>query len=242
MTLCLIVLLCILFTACSASGNDGGATATPPAQSTIVHNEINRKFTYEVRIDLTVDSVSQTKTTLTQKNTELGGYLERNEEDYSDGECTSAYVVFRVPTEQLDTFIAVMESGGGKVSDKRVFSTDITTSYVNATAKKTALETKKAALQALLADATLSASDKVSVISEIAAVDTELQAIELTINEYDSLVDYSTVSVNIQLPAPFMSVFMPFFILLGVPAIVLATVFGVLRMRKKRRAKLTQNN
>ena len=168
--------------------------------------------------------------------------MERNEEDYSDGECTSAYVVFRVPTEQLDTFIAAMESGGGKVSDKRVFSTDITTSYVNATAKKTALETKKAALQALLADATLSASDKVSVISEIAAVDTELQTIELTINEYDSLVDYSTVSVNIQLPAPFMSVFMPFFILLGVPAIVLATVFGVLRMRKKRRAKLTQNN
>lgn len=197
--LCIAValLLCTVaaFTACSYAG--GGDDWAPESGSgTIVTDTVNRKIVYRVRMNLEADDVASARDSITAKSGALGGYIEAQNE-YSDGkEYYSISLVFRIPTDRLDEFLGAVDDCG-KVYSRSVSTTDITTEYVNASAQKAALEERKAALTEILNDTQLSASDRVTVINEISEVNEQLQAIGLQLTEYDSLVDYSTVTVNI---------------------------------------------
>lgn len=195
-----LLLACVgaLFSGCGSSAGNG--FAEDPAESEpsggIVTDTVNRKIVYTVQLGLDADDVAAARDGMKAKSAELGGYVQ-SQSEYSDGDGYSrAYLEFRIPTDRLDAFLSAAE-GNGSVYQKTVSTTDITTAYVNATAQKTALEERKAALTAILDDAELTASDKISVINEISEVNAELQAIELQLTAYDSLIDYSTVTVNI---------------------------------------------
>ena len=225
--ICLVaaVILCLCFVACSAPDRgdvDNGASAPDMGESneSIVNDDVNRKIVYTVRMSLETDDVSALKNTINQKSEELGGYVESNNESYDDGKCTSAYITYRVPTENLDAFISDIEGNGG-VESKTVSTTDITTTYVDAVAKKESLLERKQLLEAMLEDASVSASDRINVINEISEVNTELQATELLISGYDSQVGYSTVVVNITEKTEFGDVILAFAI---VAAILLVPV------------------
>ncbi len=201
--ICLLSILCVLFVGCGANGAQNYSSAPETGndvgdktQSVTISNPLNRKIVYTVRLQADCEDVKDAKGKLDEKCTTLGGYIEYNSEDYAEGKCTYAYITYRVPTDKLNDFIAQAEKSG-EITSKSVDTTDITTAYVNASAQKTALETRKAALQALLNDTAVSASDRITIINEISKVDTELQSIELLLTQYDSMVDYSTVTVTL---------------------------------------------
>ena len=234
----LLIILLLLATACAAKDSIGDVSA-PEAGATagVVNGDLNRKIVYNVSIRLDADDVTACKNAITEKCKTVGGYVERNNESYDGGECTSASVTYRVPTERLDEFLASIE-GQGKVTSKNVGTTDITTAYVNAEAKKSALEERKALLEQLLADSTISASDRIAVISEISAVNTELEAVNLLITQYDSQVNYSTVTVSLSEPTSAWQIalilIIAVFIQVGFPVLI---VLGILKRRKKRKER-----
>ncbi len=235
LALVMTIILCACLVACSAPNSDYEAgKAHGDAQASIVNNPLNRKIVYTVYMTLESKDITALKNSINAKNDELGGYIEDSDEDYSDGECVEARITYRVPTEKLDEFVNTIEGNGG-VESKSISTTDITTSYVDALAEKSALEQRKALLSQMLDDTSISATDRINIINEISKVNTELQSIELLINNYDSDVNYSTVVITIEEAPAFMDYFTPVIIFVLIPIAVLGIVFGSIAISKKRR-------
>ncbi len=232
----ILAVFVLLFSLCFslASCNDGEKAdadiGNGRGSSEIVNSELNRKIVYTVNIDLKAENVSDTKKSISEKCDSLGGYIESNNESYSDGECTDVRTTYRIPTDKLDEFVSSVESHGS-IEDKKVSSTDITTSYVNAEAQKSALEERKAALEEILADEGISASDRISVINEISAVNTSLQEIEITLKSYDSKVDFSYVTVNIEEPTSVIGIIVVLAVLVAIPCAIIF-IYDLTQKRK----------
>lgn len=161
-----------------------------------VADGVDRKIVYTVNMDIEADDVSAVRASLLEDSDAAGGYVEQ-QNDYGDGdELSRCYIVFRIPTDRLEEFV---DGAGelGSVRSKRISSTDITTEYVSASARKAAYEERKAQLEAILQDENLTAADRIAVIDSVAEVNAALQEIELQLTQYDSLVDYSTVRLEI---------------------------------------------
>ncbi len=237
LSLVLLIVMCLSIVSCAAKGDDvvGDAGAAPEQgeSAPIVNNELNRKIVYTVRIDLEAENVSSRVDSISKKNGELGGYIESRNESFTDGKCTFATITYRVPTEKLDEFVAAIEGSGG-IERKHISSEDITTTYVDAQAKKNALEERKQLLEKMLEDSTVSASDRISIINEISTVNTELQAVELLIKGYDSDVNYSTVVVSVDEPTSYTGLIVFAAIQLGIVALILILIFVSKRKRAKK--------
>ena len=243
LTVCFLSILCFALAACGAStaearmGTSVGL-GTSTADS-IVAPSLNRKIVYTVNLTLNASNVNQLKTELSAKSAELGGYIERTDEDFSGGECSYALITYRIPTEKLDEFVSGVENQGG-VTGKTVYTADITNSYVDATARKEALQGERLMLQTLLNDTSITASDKVNIISKIGEVELELQIIEQTIGQYDSMVNYSTVCIEILKPVSFWAIFLPVALSVVAAAGIFCAIFFPVRAAKKRKEQLAK--
>lgn len=248
-TLLLVIFTCVSFVACGsksvydsdrapgASVGNGAESEKGNLTSSIVDGDINRKIVYSVDMDMEVENVSAVKEAIAKKNKELGGYVESNRENYSEGECTYVNITFRIPTEKLDELIASIEGQGG-IESKSVSTTDITTEYVSAEAEKLALEERKQQLQQILDETEMTAGERIQMVNEISAVNTQLQSIELIISQYDAKVDYSTVYVRISQQASLWETVAPaiifFVFIVTVAAAVVLTVVISCRIKKKK--------
>ncbi len=237
---CLMGILCLLFVGCSdTEGNVDDNNANIGTETPVVANPLNRKVVYTVYLYVDSENVQKGKKALDEKCATLGGYIEYVSEEYDEDECYYASITYRIPTEKLNDFITQAEEGG-KVTYKTVDSTDITTSYVNAAAQKTALETRKASLQALLEDTTITAGDRISIINEISIVDTELQAVELLLTQYDTMIDYSTVYLTFNADYFEVDLSVPLLIIgctLWGGGLVFAIVFAIVKKNKQKKNK-----
>ena len=225
----LIILTALFFVlgACGSSADFGGGTAGDGTQNTIVADQTNRKIVYYVRMSLKTKKIGAAKEELIEQGNGFGGYIFEQNEVFDDGNYSEVYLVFKIPTAKLDEFVSAIGEKG-KVSSKNITAKDITTEYVDAQATKSALLSRKEALEALLGDATLAAADKITVI----------QAIELQLKNYDALVDYSTVSLRISEESSVWEVIgVVFFVLVIVGMFVAVVVLGVKLSNERRRKK-----
>ena len=231
--------LVLSFVSCSADSNYSTEESVEvSSDGSLVVNLPNRKIVYNVGLSFVTSTIASLKGSLDSKCLSLSGYTEKNDERYDDEGCTFVSVTYRIPTENLDEFLNFAE-GEGKLTGKNVSTTDITTSYVNAEARLRSLEEKKGLLEKMLEDSTLTSSERLTIISEISDVGTEIEEIKLLINGYDSSVLYSTVKVNISLPTPLIEIIMPFIVLgvfVGVPIIAVIAIVIISGIQKKKRA------
>ncbi len=235
--LCLALIMCFSIVACSAGKeNASDSIGSESGSSSIVEGDIDRKIVYNVYLDIETENVKKLRDNFAKKCDSVGGYVSFNDEDYNEGELESVHVTYRIPTDQLDAFIEEIE-GQGKVENKNVSLQDITTSYVNAEAKKSALEERKSQLEELLTEQGISAGEKITIINEISSVNTELMEIGLLIDGYDSMVDYSTVEVYIEKPTTFLEIFFAVTMFCIVPIAVPVVIVVVIVKKSKRKDK-----
>lgn len=231
-----IALGCFAIAACgnqaATTRNLGGGAAYTER---IVAEGVNRKIVYTVNLTVQTNDIKEKRNALNAKCTALKGFIESTDEDYSGEKCTYALITYRIPTDKLDGFVADLEVQGGVVG-KTVYTADITNAYVDATSKKAALLAEKQLLTELLNDASVSAGDKVTVISRISEVNEALYAIEQTIALYDSMVDYSTVCVELRLPVSAAAIVLPIVGGVLLAGGVFSAIFFPVRA-KKRKAK-----
>lgn len=201
----LLMLLAVL-TACGGDKNAGfepGGTHVTDEQDksdgNIVFEGVERKIVYRVHLDIYAEDAAGLGEIIKVQTAEKGGYIESSRENNGTGYVTYVFVA-RIPTSELDGFLAAVETGG-KVTNKTVSTTDITTQYVSAQARTEALEAEREALGNLLANAATTA-DVIAISERISKINAELGALEKELNEYDSLVDYSTVTVSITQETP----------------------------------------
>ncbi len=198
-----------------------------------------RKIAYSVDLGVSTSDIYEARKLLDESAGNIGGYLEDGYDRYDKSQMYSSYATYRIPTEKVFEFIAEIEALG-LMNNKSVSTVDFTQNYISVQAEKTALTNKRELLVETLSDAGISSSDKIILINEISSIDVQLASIELRISGYDSMADMSTVSVIFTLPPTFIDVFMPFLILIIIPAIVLGIIFIPKAIKRRKQKKVTE--
>lgn len=121
------------------------------------------------------------------------GYVE-----YSDiGGTTQKWARYtvRIPVEHLDSFLEAI-SQKGVIAGKSTSQEDVTLQYVDTQAHVTALRTEEESLLRLLEQAE-SVEDIISIQDRLSGVRYEIESYESQLRTYDNLVDYATVTLNV---------------------------------------------
>ena len=132
---------------------------------------------------------------LYRKITELSGYTDS---DSFGGSAPSRYanVTARVPSVKLDDFKSFL-SGNATLTYYSAKKEDVTVRYATLSAELDALSEKKAAISALLAQAT-SLSEIQSLTTAVYDTDREINKIRAELESYDGKIAYSTVYISIR--------------------------------------------
>jgi predicted small secreted protein len=216
----LALVLCFSLAACNSGNVDHGEDA-----------QSERVAVHTVELDVDTKDIAACLDDLTEKNLALGGFVENVSRDYNDGEMRRASIILRVPTEKKDELVEHIEDTYG-VADKTEISNDVTKRYNTTIERKGMLEDKRAELEKLLDDIELSASDKITIINEIASVKSELAEIERKVGECEEDMRYSAVKVWIYEPAGFLETFLPLFTFFILP--LGAAIISIWRATVKR--------
>lgn len=129
----------------------------------------------------------------------MNGYIENSSISgnsyYNSNGTRYAWLTLRIPADQLDGFVTIVEELGN-VTSKNESVEDITLQYVDVESHKEALVTEQERLMELLEKAE-SMEDIITIESRLSEVRYELQSYESTLRTYDNKVNYSTVTIDI---------------------------------------------
>ncbi len=153
--------------------------------------DTNHKIIYTVTYSIQCENIS---TIIKEINTNLytlGGYISssRQESNYY------ANFVYKIPTEKLNEMLDFIDGNDG-VDSKTVTTEDITSSYDKLKAEIETLEASKEAYQNMLKNDNLNVSEIVTITNRIEEIDTRLKTLYGQLNNYDNLLDYSTINIT----------------------------------------------
>lgn len=152
------------------------------------------------RLSLNLESLDFNKSlkTITDEIQKSGGYVERssiNGNSAEDSGYRSAQFVLRIPVDKTDSFVQIMGSSMNLVH-KEEDSEDITLKYVDTESKVKALKIEQERLLAIL-EKTVKIEDIIALEGRLSEVRYQLEQNASTLRTYDNLVEYSTVTLNI---------------------------------------------
>lgn len=177
---------------------ESGLTSSTDLNDTVAQG---RKLIRRVSIDAETKAFDDLMTGLTEKITELGGYIESREADsgssyyYSSRYNRHCSMVIRIPADLLDEFIAHVNENAN-VTYTSETTEDITLEYVDTEARVEALETERERLLDLLEGAE-TLTDILEIEERLSEVSYQLESYASRMRTYDNLVDYATVNLSI---------------------------------------------
>lgn len=173
--------------------------AIPPSE------EAGNQFSYGGRkvirnAELTVQTLEfdQFIASILGKTAELNGYVESNytkSRGYGYTNMRFASIVLRIPADRLDEFLSAVD-GLGNVIDSNEKVSDVTEQYVDYEAKLSSLRTEYDVLLGLLEKAT-SLDEIITLQDRLTSVRYQIESYESKIRTFDSLIQYSTVTLTV---------------------------------------------
>lgn len=223
LSLALALLLGLSLSACGAgnSGRAGGdmapmepmASAAPSEPSSgelgfatesagsSVYSDENAKIIRTASLYLQTTEFDAAVQAMNELVSAQGGYFQSaslNSGGYYGGSSSSRYGTYtvRVPQENFDAFLA---SAGqiAHVASQTVDSEDVGEAYYDAELRLATLETKHERLLALLERAEVM-EDIITLESALSDVEYEIQQYTSTLDRYDALIGFSTISLELQ--------------------------------------------
>lgn len=177
----------------SGGGEAGGTATTTPG---IVPEAVDRALIIEVTVGLEVDDVAHAVNEVIGLARTNGGELSASSVDLSDPEFAGGDLVFRLPPEQTDAFIAALDPGIGRRTQLQTSTEDVT---LQVTDLEVRIETARASLdrvQALLAEAK-DLGEVIALESELTERQTVLEQLLAEKTYLDGRVAMSTVTVRL---------------------------------------------
>lgn len=185
--LLLVVILSLI--GCGKSENEMNDSIGSDEEQTGEKTNIEeRKIIYKVRADIDTLDLEKTIKDIRLSLKDNGWF--DNEEITKEW----AYLIIRVKSEKLDDFISSFNSYG-EVSNYNKTATDVSLSYQNYQLKISSLEAELQRLIELKSQASI--NDLIVLNKRISEIEMELLKYNGAINEYDSLIDYSEVTLKI---------------------------------------------
>lgn len=214
-----------LLTGCGGSDNMSAAADAPaaeaPAEDYIVMDEEiyvesesglsssdstsnplpeNQKIITTLYMDAETENMDPLLTDINQKIQELGGYMEAqdiyNGSSYNSYRYRYANMTIRIPAEKLDSFVNHVSENANIIS-KNTTTENVTLTYIATESRMTALETEQTRLLELLAMAE-TMEDLLLIESRLTEVRAELEQVGSVLRNYDNLINYSTIHLNIE--------------------------------------------
>lgn len=159
----------------------------------------NRKLIKRVNMEIETEEFDILVSSVESKTEALGGYIEDmnlyNGSSLYGQTDRRVYLTIRIPKEKLDEFVNEVAEVSNVVS-RNENTEDVTMQYVDLESHKKALQIEQERLLDLLEQAE-SIEDIIALESRLSEVRYELESMESELRTYDNLVDYATVTLNI---------------------------------------------
>ncbi len=198
-----VVILCLtfVFVACNAGKTnryepslDYSENSDPYEKLEAESENVNsgtqeRKIIYTANASISVDNVEEAVKSIRALLVE-GEWVE-NSDTYE----YSSKLVLRISSSRLESFMEKL-SEIGDVNGTQISSNDVSLSYYDTTLRKQTLENEYSRLNELLKSAE-TMSDILTINKRLTEIEAELQRLQNTLNKYDSLIEYSQVTINV---------------------------------------------
>ena len=169
--------------------------------SSILEPSVERKIIFEGDVTARTKNFDEDYDMILDTLAQVGGYVENanvngtKPEDWQD-QGRWASITLRVPSAKFDSFIAML-GDVGQTESSSVRGRDISLQYFDTETRLATLRIREERLQELLKQAT-GLEDIIELERELANVSYEIQSYELSLRNFDSLVDFSTINVTLQ--------------------------------------------
>lgn len=210
-----ILLLTTLFAGCAAKAPSRGDVAAPgdhlnsgsakPEGSLSSGTTLNpgvaddRKLIRTVSLTTETEDMDTLLTGISQRITELGGYVESREvytgSAYETYSSRSATMTVRIPAKNLDAFISHVDGASNVVSSSET-AEDVTMQYVATESHLKVLQAEEERLLKFLSEAK-NVSEMLEIEKRLTDVRAELESVTNQLNTYANLVSYGTVNLRI---------------------------------------------
>ena len=160
----------------------------------------NRKVIRDASLTVEALEFDTFMSSVLAKTNALGGYVESNVTNnhasyYSRTVLRGAKLVLRIPADKLDEFLATVDDAGNVTSRTEKVS-DITDTYIDTEARLRSLRTEYDTLLGLLEKAE-NLDEIIRLQDRLSNVRYEIESYEARIRSYDSLIAFSTVSMEV---------------------------------------------
>lgn len=182
-----LFVIALLFTGC---GGYEGIPNEPNEDATILTplDVTERKIIYSVQANLEVSNMESAIDTL-KANMENDEWTD--EESIYESYAT---LIIRIKSDRLDAFITFIRNQGNMKNYSKT-ATDVSLAYQDTTHLLDAYLAEKSRLLVLYEEANM--TEILQINQRIAQIDLEVARLQGILNEYDSLVDYSTVTLRL---------------------------------------------
>ena len=164
--------------------------------------EYGLKIIREASIELQTEHYAEDVEKLKALVAEFGGFITSSEEngseayaDYYNNNNRWCYFTIRVPSAQLDAFIERFDEIG-IVSFTAVNETDVTSQYNDTDRRLQSYKKQYDRVQAMM-DMATTVEELISIESELARLEMQIEDAQGSLNHWDSRVNMSTVRVNV---------------------------------------------
>jgi hypothetical protein len=181
---------------------DNGYTEKPSLESdkeaTSTNDVANRKLIKRVRMEIQTDTYDELFTAVKDVIASTGAYVQNSTMYDRNGKSSnrSATLIIRVPADKLDEFTNGIY-GKATVTYYNEDLEDVTASYRDIESRIESLKIELDALNKLLAEA-VDLQYVISLHDRISQIRYELDRYESSIRNYDELISYSTVTLDIR--------------------------------------------
>ena len=160
----------------------------------------NQKIITTLYMEAETEDMDPLLADINQKIQELGGYMEAqdiyNGSSYNNYRYRYSNMTIRIPAEKLDSFVNHVSENANIIS-KNTTTENVTLTYIATESRMKALETEQTRLLELLAMAE-NMEDLLLIESRLTEVRAELERVASTLRNYDNLINYSTIHLNVQ--------------------------------------------
>ncbi len=187
----IFIFLVVFLTACSKSNpmDDVPSENTDNSTTQLDVSSADRKIIYEAEATLYVDDVQQAVESIRT--------MLQADEWFDDMNVSSSYsyLIVRVKTDHLDSFVDALKDDY-IVNNYLKKATDVSLQYQSTQNQIDSYNAERDRLLVLYATASL--TDMITINTRISEIDLALGELQGTLNTYDSLIDYSKVTLTIR--------------------------------------------
>ncbi|MBM7571147.1 major membrane immunogen (membrane-anchored lipoprotein) [Aquibacillus albus] len=165
--------------------------------STDLSNAIERKIIYNAQLRVEVKNYSQALNDIQTEVNKTGGYIVQSQTyGGSSEELQEGMIKVRIPQEQFDQFLAIVEEGSVKVIQRDINGKDVTEEYVDLESRLTSKRVVEERLLSFM-EAAEETEDLLKISNDLAEVQAEIEEITGRMNYLQNRANLATVTIHI---------------------------------------------